>query len=502
MNIKLFPFVRPAAAAFLHTVFVAALVLMATCLKAQSPTINPLPSREFGQPILVAPIVSEAPNLVEGRELNAPNSLAVDVFSATPILYVADTNNNRVLAWKNPQGLSKGNPADLVIGQLDMNSTLPQGPGSTQPNGLNLPTSVAVENQSNLYILDAGNNPILRFPAPFSQPSGGTLQWDLVIGQTSISSGNSPNQGLSAPTAGTLSFQYQNHVLQSALVLDAQYNLWVTDSGNNRVLQYPQAALTPNSILPQAAIVLGQGNVNCTGNPFTCAAIPPQPAKNDPLNPQQLQQLVLTGMIQPSGVALDSKGNVYVADAYDRVLYYPGPVAQSASVSPSASRVLGVPTVPVAQGQTPLPLPNSYSLGYNNIPTANPIPPTGVFTDGTNIYVCDTGANRIVRYSPPSTWAAATAANPSPQILGVIGQPSLTTGKPNKGQASPDGTTLQSPTTGTFPFGPSADMWVADTGNNRILDLPQGGSQTFGAAQARGRANRFYIQRAQSDRRP
>jgi uncharacterized protein (TIGR03437 family) len=408
---------------------------------------------------------------VEGREFNSPSSIAFDTFSSPPILYVADTGNNRVLAWKNPQGLAKGNPADLVIGQLNMYSTLSLGPGTNQPNGLKLPTSVAVDNLSNLYVLDAGNNRIVRFPAPLRQSGGSFLQWDLVIGQTSINSGGSPNQGLSAPTAATLAFQVGNNTLQSALAFDSLYNLWVTDSGNNRVLQFPQAVLTPNAVAPQAAIVLGQGNSNCVGtNVFACNGNPP-PAPNNG-NPQ----LVLTGMYQPSGVTVDSRGDVLVTDALARVLYFQGPITTSTEYA-GANQVLGVPPPP-AQGQRALPVPNNYSLGFNNVA------PAAVFTDGSNIYVCDTGAHRIVDYGPPQSWAAPTAAKPSPPILSAvpIGQPDLNSGKPNKGQPSPDGTTLQSPIAGAFPFGPSGDMWVADTGNNRILDLPQVGPQSFGAA--------------------
>lgn len=60
---------------------------------------NVVPSRAVGQAKLQ--LVSTAPNLVEGRELNSAIGVAVDTGAAQPILYVADTNNNRVLAWRN-----------------------------------------------------------------------------------------------------------------------------------------------------------------------------------------------------------------------------------------------------------------------------------------------------------------------------------------------------------------------------------------------------------------
>jgi len=47
-------------------------------------------------------ITEVAPNLVEGRELLGPQAIAVDTSVTPPILYVADTFNSRVLAWKMP----------------------------------------------------------------------------------------------------------------------------------------------------------------------------------------------------------------------------------------------------------------------------------------------------------------------------------------------------------------------------------------------------------------
>src|SRR5678809_1337057 len=86
-----------------------------------SPTINDLPSREFGQ-VRLTPVTSGVPNLVEGRELNGP--LVVAFAPSSNIVYVADTNNHRVLAWRNSSSLTKGNQADKVLGQRDFYSNI------------------------------------------------------------------------------------------------------------------------------------------------------------------------------------------------------------------------------------------------------------------------------------------------------------------------------------------------------------------------------------------
>ena len=85
-------------------------ILAATALvwaQQVSPTINPSPSREFGQPALLSSLNSIAPNLVEGRELDAPIAVAFDTSATPPILYIVDNANNRVLAYKNPPNSGK-----------------------------------------------------------------------------------------------------------------------------------------------------------------------------------------------------------------------------------------------------------------------------------------------------------------------------------------------------------------------------------------------------------
>src|SRR6266536_3136897 len=92
-------------------------------------TLNQLPTREIGQPQLPQPnpfnVASQNPNLVEGREFFAPAGIALDTSVTPPRLYVADTGNNRVLAWKDAVSFTNGKPADLVLGQRDLISTNP-----------------------------------------------------------------------------------------------------------------------------------------------------------------------------------------------------------------------------------------------------------------------------------------------------------------------------------------------------------------------------------------
>src|SRR5579864_1439434 len=136
------------------TIFIAA----AQYLEAQT-VFNPLPSRIVGQAVLqqTGLITASAANLVEGREFDQPQAVAVDTSASPPILYVVDTFNNRILAWKNASAFSKGAPmADKVIGQRDFLSTSAQGPGVSNSNlstGLFQPVGVTVDKNGNLYVV-------------------------------------------------------------------------------------------------------------------------------------------------------------------------------------------------------------------------------------------------------------------------------------------------------------------------------------------------------------
>src|SRR5689334_18912019 len=86
---------------------------------SQNPVaLNPAPSRIIGHPLPeVFTFNSAVPNLVEGREFFQPQGIALDTSATPPIIYVSDTGNHRILAWKDATSFRNGQPADLVVGQ-------------------------------------------------------------------------------------------------------------------------------------------------------------------------------------------------------------------------------------------------------------------------------------------------------------------------------------------------------------------------------------------------
>ncbi|HEY2845329.1 MAG TPA: hypothetical protein VGJ09_16820, partial [Bryobacteraceae bacterium] len=240
-------------------------------------------------------------------------------------------------------------------------------------------------------------------------------------------------------------------VLRTGMALDAQGNLWVTDAGNNRVLRFPAAQLVAGTIEPAADLVLGQSDFISNGAPVC-----------------NICQTNTSAVLQPQSLAFDSSGALYVADGYARVLYYPAP-----GNGFPATKLLGVLPTPAA-GQQPKPIPNEYSLG-NNLANA----PIAVFLSGNTVFVADTLAHRVLRYSSLSQYTPTDTA-PSPRSETVTGQPDFLSAKSNHGLSEPDATALNLPSGGAFD--PAGNMWVADAGNNRVLSYPANPTLTFTSA--------------------
>ncbi len=380
--------------------------------------------RVVGQNTLI--LVSTAPNSVDARKIRNPQSVALDSTVSPPAIYVSDTGNNRVLGWKNSASFQNGAAADIVIGQPDFTSTLPNGPnasGSTLAKGLDSPTGLVVDPQGNLYVIDAGNNRVLRFPKPFNQTDTLKLP-DTVIGQPDYTHGSANQGGLSA---SSLSLLYSGLALRTALLFDTQGNLWVTDAGNNRVLRFPANSASAGQVVATADVVVGQADFvhNSSTNAIN---------KANQLN-------------QPSGVAADSSGNLFVADALERVLVFRTPLTSGMSAS---SLIGGVLT---AQGQVVSP-PTNQSLNSPQGVSINP---------GTNeILVSDTNNNRVLKF-PPLTGFPKTGPPAASFVYGQEGDPTK-----NKAGVGPD--SLSSP---VQVAATSTEVFIVDSANNRVVVFPQ-----------------------------
>jgi uncharacterized protein (TIGR03437 family) len=437
-------------------------------------TLNPRPSRALGQPRLLLNRTegSVNPNLVEGRELYLPQVVALDNNVSPPVLYVSDTLNNRVLAWRNAADFANGAKADFVIGQKDFYSTQPLGPGTPVSSGLTTPNGLAVDRSGNLYVIDAGNNRILRYPRPYTQQFEQLP--DRVIGQTNFNSSGSPNSGgVSAKSLATSVF---GQLYSTGLAFDPQGNLWATDSANNRVLRYPVSALNTNN--PAADLVLGQPDFNTNTLP---------PSSYD-VNGALSKSL----LYNPSSLAFDTVGRLYVSDSMQnrdfavggRVLVYDrglsGPFG-SGNIPSSALRIMGIP-IP-APGQRTLTVPNE--VGFVN---------PSVFMIGDSPGVVDNGNHRILLFPPfgvTPEWPT-DGSSPHARNVGPIGQNGYNppANRPNRDQGEPSERTLNSPSSAVAS---GNELFVADSANHRVLVFPLAGlGQSSGATRVLGQ-DAFYL---------
>lgn len=307
--------------------------------------------------------------------LDVPNGLA---FDSGGNLWVVDSYNNRVLEYKAP--LSTGEAASLVIGQSNFTGSV----SATTATGLNSPQGLAFDSSGNLWIADLQNDRVLEYTTPFSTNEAASL----VIGEANFKTANNEVslKGLNAPNSvafdsggnlwvvdghrileyttpfstheaaslviGQNTFTNSSTVTTStgvnypdALAFDSGHNLWVSDTDNNRVLEYA----APLSTGEAASLVIGQPN-------FTSSAMTP------------IFSPTSTSLNHPQGLVFDSSGNLWVSDwAAGRVLEY-----SASSVATTAS-TSSVPTTSIssASSSSSTPTTSGQSSSTSSAPTSS-----------------------------------------------------------------------------------------------------------------------------------
>ena len=268
---------------------------------------NTLPEDEFCEPDV---ILGQVEMKDTGRNAGGKTSASTlmypsGLWSDGHQLIVADAWNHRVLIWKTFP-TKNGQAADIVIGQPDFSSCMPNVEGIGKPvtaKSLNWPYGV-FSNGKELWIADTGNRRVLYFkniPAesytaaddvigkdsfeerdydnnqpiwPYSVKisddgqmaitdtqyyrvliwnnwkDGLNKQADVIIGQADFE-GSGQNQFNLFPKAHTLNWCYDACFYKGGI--------WVADTGNSRILWYPTVPRTNN----EAAVdLIGQVDFN------------------------------------------------------------------------------------------------------------------------------------------------------------------------------------------------------------------------------------------------
>ena len=373
--------------------------------------LNPRANLVLGQ----SNFVQNQPNSVDAINYNnQPIGIAVDRSSRPNRLYVADSKNNRVLGYSNAESFQNGAPATVVIGQSGFTGSSPNQGGSIAANGLDFPTALAVDGQGNVFVADAGNNRVLRFPRPTFTGQNPNLSANVVFGQK----GN-----FGAGDAAELSFPL-------GVAVDKAGDVFISDSNGSRVLEY-NAGFGSN---PLPNKIFGQTNSSRGCN------------RDSPSFP------TAATLCRPAGVALDNSGRLFVADTdNDRVLEFDAPLGTNTQ---SANKVFGQASF-VTRGCTA-------AIGLIDARTL--CRPLGVALDSNGrMYVADSVENRILGFSRPLT---------SPIADMVFGQGNqFITDRPNLDGSAPSAQTLSDPT--ALAVDGSNNLFTTDTDNNRVLQYLQ-----------------------------
>lgn len=191
----------------------------------------------------------------DGCDASSLNNPAVAVATNDDKLVVADTGNNRVLIWNSIPETS-GEPADLVLGQADMDSCFanggtqdsPEEDGVTARNTLRQPTGLWTDGEK-LVVADSGNSRLLIWE---SFPSTDRENPDVVLGQinftANIANDEDGDGDQDGPAATTLNLE------NAALHFD-DTRLCVADDLNHRVLVWDSFPVNDGQA---ADLVIGQ----------------------------------------------------------------------------------------------------------------------------------------------------------------------------------------------------------------------------------------------------
>ncbi|MBI5030660.1 MAG: cadherin-like beta sandwich domain-containing protein [Chloroflexi bacterium] len=303
-----------------------------------------------------------------------------------------------------------GQAANLVLGQADF-STKTFGSTSSK---FYVPYAVAVDpSTGKLFVADYVNNRVLRFTGGVAFTNGAAAE--AVLGQPDFATTDS----------GTT----QNKIgSPSGVFVDSSGRLWVSDTGNNRVLRFDGASSKASGA--NADAVLGQADFVSGNWGFGASR--------------------LSG---PRGLAVDSRGRLWVVDQGNgRVLRFDN--AASKANGASADGVLGQADFTAIGG----------GLGQNRLNQ-----PMGIaMTSSGTLFVADFSNNRVVRFDNAASKANGANAD------AVLGQADF---------ASNTGATTQNGM--RQPFGAACDnqghLYVSDTNNHRILIFNNATTMTNGA---------------------
>ena len=321
-------------------------------------------------------------------QLNDPLDVTVD---STGNVYIADTNNGRI------RKVSNG-----VITTVAGNGTCCfSGDGGEATSAqLSIPSGVAVDSAGNIYIADTGNLRVRK----------------VVNGVITTLAGNG-TPGFSGDNGPAASAQFGEYFPQdddpntytvgpTGVAVDFAGNVYIADTNNNRIRKVSNGVITT---------MAGNGSAGFTGDGGEAAKAP---------------------LLEPYSVAVDSAGNLYIADTLNNRL-----------------RKVSNGVIATLAGDGEL------RFGGDNGPagSAQLYDPYGIAVDSAgNVYIADTLNNRIRKVS--NGVITTVAGNGTPGFSGDNG-PAI-----SAQLSAPIGVAVDS----------AGNLYIADVNNYRVRKVSNG----------------------------
>jgi RHS repeat-associated protein len=375
--------------------------------------------------------------------LSGPKSIA---FDSAGDLFIADSGNNRVQEvaaasgsqWKN--GTMTANDIYTVAGSASGTSgNSANGTGNTS-SLLDDPRGVAV-NATGLYVADTGNCKVVLFPK-----TAGTY-WNITMAQYEeyAVAGKGPTACGAASDKAAASASD----LDAPAAITVATNIYIADAGSNQVQEVASAghtefgtSMAANDIYDIAGVAAGTPGYSGDGGAAGSAEM------NDPV-----------------AVTLDGSGNLYIADADNSRIREVN--ASTDDISTYAGDGYTMATAgdggPATQG------------GLND-------PMQEAFDARGDVYIADAANNRIqeiASYSHTQYGIAMTAGD----VYTIAGQADGQAGCQCDGGPA-TAAFLDHPT--GIAVDPAGDLFIADSGNNRIQEVPNVGGLQWGQSMTAG----------------
>jgi sugar lactone lactonase YvrE/putative hemolysin len=411
-------------------------------------------------------------------QLKQPLGLAIDTEGD---IWVADSANNRIEEF-NPEGkfLAKFGAKGTADGQFE------------------IPTDLAFDKEGNIWVTDSGNdrlqkfNPEGKFLAKFGSPGteAGKFTYPARLAidaagniwvaddsyyrlEEFTSSGSFVREVHGAGRGGSGPAEFAQ---PSGIAIDSEGNLWVADRGNNRIQKLDSTG----------AFIAAYGSKGSADGKFeTPAAVALRPSGHLLVTDRvtgRVQQLDRSGayvnqfgagqLHEPEGIAVADNGTVYVANSHDnRIEKWRQPIPEVKTGS-----VTGIkPHQATLHGTiNPHGIPTSYRFEYRlseseswaKAPVPNASSGAGTTIIEVSALITDYSSEAAYRYRLVATNANGTSVGKELSFEAPPSTPvyAFSFGAKGKGQGQ-----FERPL--GLDAGPYGDIWVADSGNDRVQEF-------------------------------